>query len=351
MRVSIAGSPYPFVLDTGATVDTYDSILLPAMGAPVDAGDHYSGSPPFDFYWPPEATVGPLRVSATMPVAAIDLSHLREASQKDFFGVIGVATLERYILVLDYEEGVAQLLAPGSPLHFESEYECGLVRDPFRRYTVELEIAPGFKRRFLVDTAQDGAGSMTSALIDSLLAAGHGISITGETEVIGVEGKEIRRECLVDTVRFGGFVHRRVRFNESQDNAIGRDMLCRYVTILDFPERRAYFRRGSRHDLPDRYDSPLVSLEPAGGGMVVTDVIRGGVADVSGLQVGDVILAVGNSSVDGVPVDVVADALHVRSGRERSVELTVRRAGADDTLTVVLDARLDVPAGFRQPSD
>ncbi len=87
-----------------------------------------------------------------------------------------------------------------------------------------------------------------------------------------------------------------------------------------------------------------VSTAAGAGGVVVQSAAPGGPAAAAGVQQGDVVVAVGGTAVD--QPDEVADAIRDRSPGDR-LELTLRRGGAERTVTVELETR---PAQTAQPS-
>jgi S1-C subfamily serine protease len=96
----------------------------------------------------------------------------------------------------------------------------------------------------------------------------------------------------------------------------------------------------------------LLSEEPDGGGVRITQVISGSPADDAGLKKGDIITAVDGRSVNGV--DDVRSALENKSPGDR-VTFSVRRDGQEEEVAVTLGRRAEalpqplLPGQMAQP--
>lgn len=274
-------------VDTGSSHDCFDSQLRPLLGAPLGTVKIHAGGgllPAWD-YRSPDARFGDLAIDRKYSVMCFDLSHLSEASGVRFQAVLGMATLRRHVVRIDFDEGRLEILAPiekppanwGEPIPLTSD-------DKGLRYFVKLSVG-GADRSFLLDTGTDFMG-IDETLAAELTKPAAAKQIYTRTTVEG-NGVRLAPIYSLQRVSLGNFAHEQILARRNDENALGLHYLARFQVVLDFPNRTLYLKRGNQYERKDRLDMSGLSLGRRGAETVVTNVMSPGPAERAGLRYGD----------------------------------------------------------------
>ncbi len=292
LPVKLAGKEYPFVLDTGASVNFYDSTLKPLLGDPLysQAIDTACGVTRVGFFDPPKATLGKLRLHTYQSVACSDLGELREVSGHEFFGLIGMEFLKDHVVSLNFDEGRLALLESAGrdagtaiPLYEASN-----------RYSLYVDVSGIGLRKFLIDTGSQAPGGLGASDFDSLRERGR-IKLLQDSGTLGLTQACRHRRGIIECLTLGGFRHDNVAVIDIQArswNLIGLPLLKQYNMIFDFPNKVAYFRKSRAFGQPEVHDQSGLGLRRKGGRVIVDSVDEESPLARSGVRPGDSLLKI-----------------------------------------------------------
>jgi hypothetical protein len=105
LPVMLQGKKYLFLVDTGATLNIFDTSLplgKPKATAETAGPDGPITAPLFDA---PDATVGCLSLFSLQPVYQMSLKGTREASGQEVYGVLGMDFLRHRVVRVDFDAG------------------------------------------------------------------------------------------------------------------------------------------------------------------------------------------------------------------------------------------------------
>ena len=115
LPVKLKGKSYLFLLDTGASLNVFDSSI--PLGKPngVHRVQTPSGPVRLPHYAAPEASVGGLSLRTDDPVFAVDYSKFRQVSGQEIYGMVGMPFLRQHVVQVDFDKGELLILkAAGS---------------------------------------------------------------------------------------------------------------------------------------------------------------------------------------------------------------------------------------------
>jgi predicted metalloprotease with PDZ domain len=125
-------------------------------------------------------------------------------------------------------------------------------------------------------------------------------------EVQGLGGKKRMQLTIMKEVNIGSYKFRQVptyilddEFNilayPRLGGLIGNDILRRFNLIINYPQKEIHLCPNSHFRDPFDYSYTGMTMYDVNGAVVVDDIIEGSPADKSGLQNGDVIMAINNN--------------------------------------------------------
>lgn len=217
-------------------------------------------------------------------------------------GIIGFSFLRRYIVALDYDEHTIKVYTPGS---FRYPKGGQMLRPeftslPFQVASVKDENTVTGK--FIFDT---GAG-LTFLLSKEFAADSVRFKRRRKvysTQVEGLGGKKVMDVTVMKEIRLGSFKFKNVPVHVFDDEynvtnypmlggLIGNDIMRRFNTILNYPQRSIYITPNTHFN--DRFDYSYTGLGiyQVNGEIRVEDIIPGSPGDKAGFKVGDIIFSV-----------------------------------------------------------
>ena len=276
-----------------------------------------------------------------------DFSDMRHVfGPETFDGIIGLPVFSQAVVRVDYARRRLTFTKPSSfsyrgkaaPVGFELEWFLPIVR-------AEVD---GLPCRLGLDTGDRSAFTLKGPFVEGQHLreryAPKFEAVTGW----GIGGPIRSQVVRLPLLKFAGFefrgtltrlsLQRSGAFN-ANDTAgnVGGALLKRFAVTFDYPRRRLYFEKNGGRDRPDPYDRAGLWLSGSADGRAfeVYDVVARGPADEAGLKVGDRVIAVDGSGVEGLKLIETREGL--KDARRKSVRLTVQ-SGAT-TREVVLRLR------------
>jgi hypothetical protein len=220
-------------------------------------------------------------------------------------GIIGFSFLTRYIVKVNFDSLKVSIFEPG---FIRYPNKGTLLHPNFKGLPVIPLMVRDSKKinsHFYFDT---GAG--LCFLISKQLKDDSSVLLKKRKpmpiEVQGLGGKKRMQLTIMKEVNIGSYKFRQVptyilddEFNilayPRLGGLIGNDILRRFNLIINYPQKEIHLCPNSHFRDPFDYSYTGMTMYDVNGAVVVDDIIEGSPADKSGLQNGDVVMAINNN--------------------------------------------------------
>ncbi len=311
------GAPLDFILDSGAgasllfdsrqtrelALTTGDAIeLAGAGGAPAASVPVATGL---------DLAVGSLRASglslAYLPIGSVPFFDSVDDAYVD--GVIGGVFFERFLVTIDYDDGVVMFAEPDAAAPLPESGAGGWESLPIEAADglVYLRASVGDRERrstpvkLRVDTGYRGLMALSPATSERLEPPADYFP----TRSRDLSGEHVGRVGVVPWLKLGSFrllglpAEFRLGGDPPRDGAngvLGNELLNRFNLRFDYGGQRLYLAPNHRYRAPMTADRSGLQIRAHSAGGVVERVAPGSAGAAAGLSVGDVI-----TSFDGTP--------------------------------------------------
>jgi hypothetical protein len=250
-------------------------------------------------------------------------AHLKFAGKAlghDFHGIIGMSFIHKYIWDLDFDHKTIRVLSPDFAITPEN-YDTSIKIYPTPKGVPVLRIEL-MKNSipFIIDTGETGSGRLTKEVIDFMIEKKYVNEVALDTTV-SVSGIYSTRRVKVNHFKIGALEYSNLLMGESQQNAIGLRLLKRHRSILDFPSKWLYLRRGLNSFMFDREDKSGLKIIKDGANIVIEIVDKRGPAMSADLKKGDVIVSINRMPVNGDDLLRVRDILKGENDKEILIKI------------------------------
>lgn len=220
-------------------------------------------------------------------------------------GIIGFSFLRRYIVSLNYDDHTIQVYSPGS---FRYPKGGHMLRPDFTSLPLQVASVKDENQvtgKFIFDT---GAG-LTFLLSKEFAADSIRLKRKRKiysTQVEGLGGKKVMDVTVMKEVKVGPFKFKSVPVHIFDDEynvtnypmlggLIGNDIMRRFNTILNYPQRSIYITPNSHFHERFDYSYTGLGIYQVNGEIRIQDIIPGSPGDKAGFKVGDIIFSVENN--------------------------------------------------------
>jgi hypothetical protein len=284
---------FDFVLDTGSTDSIFDACFRQKMGPPIrrslahtPAGDYW-----YETFRAPAATIAGRPLSGVYEVSCESLSLFQATFGHEMYGVLGIDFLAGRCVRINFDAGELAILesvpvGSGEPVPLSYSREYGV------RALVEVEGAG--RLSFAIDTGYIGCGDIEKSVLERLIRDRYATA-KPDTLVATLQSEELTAQprACVGRMSLGGFDHRGLVFTGATRNALGLLYLRRYLVTFDFRRMKMYLKPGARLNEPYRSDLSGLGVWRPEGRTTIASVEKGSVAERAGVELGDVIEAIG----------------------------------------------------------
>lgn len=223
-------------------------------------------------------------------------------------GIIGYSILSRYIIKLNYDSCHIEFWTKGTMKYPRGGYLLKPLITTLPVHAAKIRDAKSINARFLYDIGA-GLNMMLSSdfIKDSALLDKKRKLYTKQAE--GVGGKIDIGITVVKEVKLGPYRFRNVPVYVFDDTynvtsypylggLIGNDLLRRFNAILNYDKRDIYLVPNSHYNEGFDYSYTGIELYLIDNKIIIGDVAKGSPAEKSGMQEGDVVIAI-NKSFNG----------------------------------------------------
>jgi hypothetical protein len=205
--------------------------------------------------------------------------------------------LQRYIVQIDFDEGLLRLLnslppSPGDVLRITPlGGENGAPTVPV--------MIPGIPaEKFIVSTARAGNALEIRSELIAQLEAKQQVTFLDKQKGITRSGTLLYQTGRLEAAQIGKNTHEGLLVNTAEQNGIGLSFLARFVVTFDFPHNRMYLKKGKNFDSPEsQLDLWEVGVNRDNDRVVIREVGGYGPAKRLGLRAGDVVESINDCDV------------------------------------------------------
>ena len=311
--VTIEGKEYTFYVDTGSTYNVFDPSIIHLF---TRAPEKDVGRPPNQVavYECRGGTIGSSRIELAPLAVQFDLDYVRRYSKTDIRGLVGMNTLRKMRLQLDFDSGHLRFLKSarnvgGTRLDF--------AYDAARLPTLEMNIAGAGEVPFLVDTGNCGVefGDLTEKLFDRLIQSkkfeyqsGVFLDLLFLNQMEPRLGRLSSQTCGILQWKDG-------LYSEGTVNSVGLGFLSQYVATFNFPNSTLHLApRDGRAAPRVANESGLQLIDGRHLGLVVAEADPDGLGFAAGIRKGDSILEIDGTPVSELPLISVTNPFRNPSG-------------------------------------
>lgn len=245
LPVMISGRIYEFVLDTGSSVMVYESSWKSFLGKSLrtTVAGTPAGTINIELFNAPAAQLGRLSLLTSQPVAAINLTTIRQTTGRSVAGIIGMSFLQDHIVQFDFDHGFVKFLrAVGRDAGEAIHITYGRMHLP----QVVLDVRGLGATEFVIDT---GCSDIIFCHRDALrLERNQNAKRSGYANPVAVTGTYRSLVWHAASVQLGGLSLDKMEFTEEDDNVLGLAYLRHYNPTFDFPNQMLYLKPRENYD-------------------------------------------------------------------------------------------------------
>ena len=340
LPVTIEGKSYSFLFDTGSTFTVFDKSLEHLLGKPLQIRQNTetpANGMSLSFFKPIDVILGKLNLNTLSPFMTADLMLISKVLGRGFQGIIGMSFIHKYIWELDFDQKIIRALSSNSKIT-SSNYDTSInIHATSRGVPVIMIELIENSIPFLIDTGGTGSGQLTKDVI-GLLIEQRLVSDVASDVMVSISGVHFSRRVRINHFKVGSLEYSNLLMGESEQNAIGLRFLKRHRSILDFPNKRLYLRKGL-YSILDREDKSGIKIINDNGKIIIELIDKRGPAAVADLKKGDIIKSINRMPVNGNDFLRVRDILKGGNGKE--IIIKINRDGKSIEVSFILKKGYD----------
>jgi len=331
-----------FVLDTGSGGISLDSTTASYLGVERKLSDKtvrgIAGIKNVEFTYNHTLNLEGVSV-ANLDFHINDYDILTSAYGIRIDGIIGYSFFRRFIVAIDYEKMMFEVLTPGTFKYPRGGY---LLKPQFS--TLPMQMASvrdneDVTAKFYFDTGAGLCMLLNENLVQdsSLLRSKRKLY---PTEAEGLGGKKSMSLTVVKEVRVGPYKFRNVpvyvfndEFNITQypvlGGLLGNDLMRRFNIIVNYPEQQIYIKPNKRYTDSFDYSYSGLGMYLVDGSITVTDIMKKSPAEDAGFIPGDIVLGVDND----LSGNIQSYKTHLQNAGAR-IKVLISRKGELMVLTI-----------------
>jgi hypothetical protein len=217
-------------------------------------------------------------------------------------GIIGYSVLKRFIFKIDYDSSRIDIYSKGSLKYPRGGYLLKPLIATLPIQSARIKDDRTVQTRFLYDIGAGLCMMLSSDFVEDSMIL-HKKRKLYYKEAEGLGGKIDMQMTVIKEVKIGPYRFRNVPIYIFKDDynvtsypflggLIGNDILRRFNCILNYDKRDFYLTPNSHFLEPFDYSYSGIELYFINGEIIVGDVAEGSPAQASGLQEGDIVIAI-----------------------------------------------------------
>ncbi len=227
-------------------------------------------------------------------------------------GIIGFSFLRRYIVILDYDRMMMDVLSAGPYKYPKGGF---VLRPTFSTLPMQsLRITDNrvLNDKFYFDTGAGLCLLLTEDLVEDSIFLKKKRKLF-LTQAEGLGGKKTMHLTTIKELKLGPFRFRNVptyifedEFNVTSypllGGLIGNDILRRFNVVLNYPEQQIFIKPNKHYNDSFDYSYTGLGIYVVEGNVTVVDIMKGSPAEKAGLKEGDVFISINNNFSNDIQV-------------------------------------------------
>jgi hypothetical protein len=341
LPVTFKGKEYLFLFDTGCSMTVFDPHFKAELGKPKKVGQArvVGGVVSCEIFDAPQAFVGSLNLGDCNDIMCTDLKDINLLAEKSVSGVIGMNWLKKYIIQINFDEGVLYFLKSVN----DKKYQLGNEL-PFRYSKLGLPVVSGnipegirikYKTYFVIDSGAADTGSLERGIFKEILKSEKVKTSQAflQTPIGTIASADIRLEDIyIDRFHYRGLI-----FDDGDLPSLGLDFLSRHIVTFDFPGHKIYLEGGREFHRIDESNMSGLGLIRKDLQTKVYLVYDSSPAQQAGIKTNDVIL-----KVDGKDANTysLAELKKFLQRDKQTVTMTIQHGNDVNEVSFVLKRRI-----------
>jgi hypothetical protein len=278
-----------------------------------------------------------------MLVLEEDYLELRNYLGTDVHGILGYELFSRFIIEVDYEKKLLHLMLPerfkmrrkfkAVPIRIEDTkpyITTPIILSDGTQLTAKLLMDSGASHGLMLDPGSDERISVPDKVVSSIIGRGLGGEIMGKVGRI----KELQlgpfhlENPIVNFPDPNSYFDSLKTGSVPRNGSVGGESLSRFTVVFNFPKELIYLKKNASFKKGFHYNLSGLTVKAKGSKLNVyeiTEVRKGSVSDLAGVQQGDIIVAINGLSSAQVNLNII-NAIFNQKPRKK-IHLTLDRKG------------------------
>ncbi|CAN5657103.1 hypothetical protein BH10BAC2_BH10BAC2_01390 [soil metagenome] len=296
-----------FVLDTGSGGISLDSTTASYLNVEKKMSDKtvrgIAGIKKVEFTYNHTLNMTGISV-ANLDFHINDYDILTSAYGLRIDGIMGYSFLRRYIVAIDYEKMIFEVLTPGTYKYPRGGYLLKPQFTTLPMQNITIKDNEEITTKYYLDTGAGLCMLLNEDMVQdsSLLRSKRKLY---PTEAEGLGGKKAMNLTVIREVKIGPYKFRNVpvyvfddEFNITSypvlGGLIGNDIMRRFNVIVNYPEQQIYIRPNRRYTDSFDYSYSGLGMYLIDGAITVTEIMKKSPAEDAGFVPGDIVLGIDN---------------------------------------------------------
>lgn len=338
LPVTFKGKEYLFVLDTGCSHTTFDTSFRHQLGDAKKIGKGLTAGGPVmsELFHAPEAFIGPLDMQDCGEVSCSDFKMVSLVSGEKISGVIGMNFLKRYVIQIDFDEGILSFLKSTEHRNANWGKELAINFHSMGIPQIKGKILSDVTADFFIDTGCNSTGDLAGKLFKEVISKRK--AKTSEALAITTAGIIRQRLARIGDLSIGLFDYQDLIFSEGIFSCLGLSFLSRHIVTFDFPNSKIYLKKGKEFKKVDETDMSGLHLLRVSNKTIVHSVDEGSPAQEAGIRANDAILKIGNK--DTTEYNIWELRRLLMSINNHKITMTIKRGDDVNKVSFLLNRKI-----------
>lgn len=340
LPIKFKGKEYSFMLETGCPLSVFDISLKHELGDVKGiARTQTGGSVMIDvqLFDTPEAFLGPLNLQDGGQVLCVDHQMFSLILGREISGAIGMNFLKKYVIQIDFDKGRLLFIQPTDSPDPGWGEELAITYGSQGLAYITGTVIGNIDVNFLIDTGMNYTGDLETKIFKDIIKKSRETKVS--KDIVQVAGETIQeRSFRLDGLSVGSLKYQGLILDASSSSRLGLQFLSRHIVTFDFPNSKAYFKKGRNFEKTDEADMSGLHLLRIPNGTIVHSVDKDSPAEKAGIRANDVILSVCNK--DAKKYDIQELRRFLKSGDGQEITMTIKRGNEVKKVSFLLEKKI-----------
>ncbi|NOU47515.1 MAG: PDZ domain-containing protein [Bacteroidales bacterium] len=250
-----------------------------------------------------------------------DYLHLQNHLGIEINGILGYDFFSQFVVKIDYEGKIITVFNPDNfrlRKSYSQENISIIQGRPYIDTRVTLQNGSKLNAKLLIDTGashaimletdSDSTIYVPDKHIETIVGWGLGGELTGELgriDSLNIKGYSFENVLCTFVSDYGQHIIDKI---PDRKGSVGGELLAKFTTIIDYKNKKLYLRKNTRFKSDFVYNMSGIDLIAIGNDFKlfkVIHLIKGSPADIAGVQIGDMILAINGQMITEMTIQEV----------------------------------------------